>query len=151
MIAVVQRIKSASLIADGAPFSETGRGFLVYLGVAVGDTEKDADALAAKVFNLRVFEDENERMNLSLSQVGGEILAVSNFTLLADCRRGNRPDFFGAEKPDEANRLYEYFISRLRDAGAVVKIGVFGADMQITSVADGPVNIVINSNDLKKH
>ncbi|MBO4216783.1 MAG: D-tyrosyl-tRNA(Tyr) deacylase [Clostridia bacterium] len=151
MIALIQRIKSASLTADGTPFSAVGRGFLVYLGVASGDVDADAEALAGKIFNLRVFEDENGKMNLSLTQIGGEILAVSNFTLLANCRHGNRPDFFGAEKPDEADRLYKLFVDRLKSAGAKVSTGVFGADMQITSVADGPVNIIIDSADLKKH
>ena len=151
MTAVIQRIKSASLTADGTHAADVGSGFLVYIGVAAGDTENDAEVLAAKVFNLRVFEDENGKMNLSLQQSSGEILAVSNFTLLANCRHGNRPDFFGAEKPGEANRLYELFVERLRSLGAKVSTGVFGADMQITSVADGPVNIIINSDDLKKH
>ena len=150
MTAVIQRIKSSSLTADGIHTADTGKGFLVYIGVASGDSESDADALAAKIYNLRVFEDENGKMNLSMQQVGGEILAVSNFTLLANCRHGNRPDFFGAEKPDEANRLYIYFTEKLRSLGAKVSTGVFGADMKITSIADGPVNIIINSEDLKK-
>lgn len=151
MTTVIQRIKSASLAADGTPFSSVGKGFLVYLGVAAGDSEADAEVLASKIYNLRVFEDENGKMNLSLAQVGGEVLAVSNFTLLANSRHGNRPDFFGAEKPDEADRLYKYFVEKLKSAGAAVSTGVFGADMQIASVADGPVNIILNSAELKKH
>ena len=150
MIAVIQRVKKTALTANGAPFSEIGRGFLVLLGVLSGDDETDAILLADKIAKLRVFSDENGKMNLSLSDVGGEVMVVSNFTLAANYRHGNRPDFLSAAYPEEADRLYRRFIDRLFEDGVPTSSGVFGADMQITTTADGPVTIVMDSAVLRK-
>ena len=139
---VVQRVKSTRLEVDGERISEIGKGLAVYVGVAVGDTTKQADYLAEKLVKLRIFEDENGKMNLSVTDVGGEILAISQFTLLADVSHGNRPGFSGAERPEKANELYEYFAAKVASLGVPVKKGVFGADMQIYQHNDGPVTIL---------
>ena len=122
MRAVVQRVSGASVAVSGETVGKCGRGFLILLGVAKGDTEADADVLAAKLSKLRVFEDGNGKMNLSLSDIGGELLIISNFTLYADCRHGNRPDFLMAQAPAEANRLYEYFTDRMKTLSSRVLI-----------------------------
>ncbi len=150
MIAVIQRVKETELTANGAPHAEISRGFFVLLGVLAGDDETDAKLLADKIAKLRVFSDENGKMNLSLSDVGGEVMVVSNFTLAANYRHGNRPDFLRAAPPAEAERLYQRFISDLGSAGAPAVSGVFGADMQIRTTADGPVTIVMDSAVLRK-
>ena len=151
MKAVLQRVKNASVTVEGQTISEIGQGLLVLLGVADGDTERDADVLAAKIANLRVFSDPDDKMNLSLLTVGGEMLVVSQFTLCANCVKGRRPDFFAAAKPDEAERLYLYFCERIKNEGvASVKTGEFGADMQVELLNDGPVTIIIDSGELKK-
>lgn len=151
MKAVLQRVKNASVTVDGALISEIGQGLLVLLGVADGDTERDADVLASKIANLRIFSDADDKMNLSLLTVGGELLVVSQFTLCANCVKGRRPDFFSAAKPDEANRLYLYFCKRIKNEGvATVKTGEFGADMQVELLNDGPVTILLDSGELKK-
>ena len=151
MRAVVQRVSGASVAVSGETVGKCGRGFLILLGVAKGDTEADADVLAAKLSKLRVFEDGNGKMNLSLSDIGGELLIISNFTLYADCRHGNRPDFLMAEAPAEANRLYEYFTDRMKTlSGCPTETGVFGADMKVSIENDGPVTLVINSPELMK-
>lgn len=151
MRAVVQRVSGASVAVSGETVGKCGRGFLILLGVAKGDTEADADVLAAKLSKLRVFEDGNGKMNLSLSDIGGELLIISNFTLYADCRHGNRPDFLMAEAPAEANRLYEYFTDRMKTlSGCPTETGVFGADMKVSIENDGPVTLVIDSPDLMK-
>jgi D-tyrosyl-tRNA(Tyr) deacylase len=150
MIAVLQRVKRAAVSVDGEVVGACGRGLLVLLGVAKGDGEEDARALAEKIVNLRIFEDENEKMNLSLLDVHGEMLTVSNFTLLASYRKGKRPDYFAAAAPDEANRLYEYFCELVEREVSHTGRGVFGADMQIETVCDGPVTIVMDSNVLLK-
>lgn len=151
MRAVVQRVSGASVAVSGETVGKCGRGFLILLGVARGDTEADADVLAAKLSKLRVFEDGNGKMNLSLSDIGGELLIISNFTLYADCRHGNRPDFLMAEAPAEANRLYEYFTDRMKTlSGCPTGTGVFGADMKVSIENDGPVTLVIDSPDLMK-
>lgn len=151
MKAVLQRVKNASVTVDGALISEIGQGLLVLLGVADGDTERDADVLASKIANLRIFSDADDKMNLSLLTVGGEMLVVSQFTLCANCVKGRRPDFFSAAKPDEANRLYLYFCKRIMNEGvATVKTGEFGADMQVELLNDGPVTILLDSGELKK-
>ena len=151
MKAVVQRVKNASVTVEGQTISEIGQGLLVLLGVADGDTERDADVLAAKIANLRIFSDADDKMNLSLLTVGGEMLVVSQFTLCANCVKGRRPDFFAAAKPDEAERLYLYFCERIKSEGvASVKTGEFGADMQVELLNDGPVTIIIDSGELKK-
>lgn len=149
MRAVIQRVKYATLKVDGKLISEIKIGFLVLLGVKSGDTEEDVLKLGKKISNLRVFEDENEKMNLSIADVGGEILLVSQFTLYGDCRHGNRPSFIEAEKPERANELYLKMRDFLVSDGKVVKLGVFGADMQIELLNDGPVTILIDSKDLK--
>lgn len=150
MIAVLQRVKRAAVSVDGEVVGACGKGLLVLLGVAKGDGEEDARALAEKIINLRIFEDENEKMNLSLLDVHGEMLTVSNFTLLASYKKGKRPDYFAAAAPDEANRLYEYFCDLVEREVSHTDRGVFGADMQIETVCDGPVTIVMDSNVLLK-
>jgi len=142
---VVQRVKSTRLEVEGKLISEIGKGLAVYVGVASGDLEKTADYLAEKLVKLRIFEDENGKMNLSVQDVGGEILSISQFTLLADVSHGNRPGFSGAERPERANELYEYFSEKVASFGVPVKKGVFGADMQITQLNDGPVTIIYES------
>ena len=150
MIAVLQRVKRASVEVDGEIVGRCGHGFCVLLGVAREDTEEDAKALVQKLVELRIFCDDNDKMNLSLKDIGGELLVVSNFTLLAAYRKGRRPDFFGAAPPDEANRLYEYFCSLCKNDIPSVETGVFGAEMELTIVNDGPVTIVMDSNVLLK-
>jgi D-tyrosyl-tRNA(Tyr) deacylase len=145
MRAVVQRVSSASVTIGTETCARIGRGFLVLLGVAEGDTEADADYLAEKIAGLRVFEDEQGRMNLSLSDVGGSLLAVSNFTLLADCRRGRRPSFSGAAAPEKAKSLYQRFVQRLRDGGVPVQTGQFQERMQVSLCNDGPVTLILES------
>ena len=150
MIAVLQRVKRASVEVDGEIVGKCGHGFCVLVGVAKEDTEEDARTLVKKLVELRIFCDENDKMNLSLKDVAGELLVVSNFTLLAVYRKGRRPDFFGAASPDEANRLYEYFCSLCEEEISHVERGIFGADMELTIVNDGPVTIVMDSNVLLK-
>ncbi len=142
MRAVIQRVKKTTLSVDGKLISEIPFGLAVYLGVKVGDTEKNAQAMAKKIAALRIFEDENGKMNLSVKEVGGEILLISQFTLLGDCSHGNRPSFIEAERPEKANPLYEYTAALLRESGVTVKQGVFGADMKIQQYNDGPVTII---------
>ena len=151
MKAVLQRVTAASVDIDGERVGEIGGGLMVLLGVAEGDTRRDADVLAAKIANLRVFSDEQGRMNLSLLTVGGEVLVVSQFTLCASCAHGRRPDFFSAAKPDIAEELYLYFCERIKAEGVhKVATGVFGADMRVSLVNDGPVTIILDSGELKK-
>jgi D-tyrosyl-tRNA(Tyr) deacylase len=128
---------------DGQFISEINAGLVVFLGVGKGDGETQADYLAKKIANMRIFADENGKINLSLSQVGGEILAVSQFTLYANTDHGNRPDFFAAESPDKANATYEYFVAALEREGARVKKGVFGAHMNIEQENDGPFTVIM--------
>ena len=148
MRAVVTRVREASVTIDGACCGKIGNGFLVLLGVGPGDTEKEADWLADKVCGLRVFEDENGKMNLSVGDVGGSVLSISNFTLSASCRRGNRPDFTAAAPPDEAEKLYDLFSEMLGGLVPTEK-GVFGADMKIDMIADGPVTVPLDSVTLR--
>ena len=149
MKAVVQRVASASVCVDGKTVGEIGHGLLVFLGVAEGDTEAEAVLLAAKLVNLRIFPDENGKMNRSVKDVNGEILVVSQFTLLANCRHGNRPDFLASAKPPLANELYEFFKTRLRQEIKRVESGVFGADMKVSLLNDGPVTILLDTDALK--
>jgi len=142
MRAVIQRVKETTLSVDGELISEIPQGLAVYLGVKVGDTEKNAQTMAKKIAALRIFEDENGKMNKSVTEVGGEILLISQFTLLGDCSHGNRPSFIEAERPERANALYEYVARLLRESGITVKQGVFGADMKIRQFNDGPVTII---------
>ena len=150
MIAVVQRAASASVIADGVQAGKCAKGLFILLGVVSGDTESDAEILAAKVAKLRIFTDENDKMNLSVKDISGSVLVVSNFTLGADISKGNRPSFTPAAHPDLANPLYEYFCEKLCEEGVPVEKGVFGADMQISLEADGPVTILMDSKIWKK-
>ena len=144
MRAVVTRVSHASVTIDGNLNGQIGRGFLVLLGVGPNDTEETADKLAEKICNLRVFEDENGKMNLSLEQVGGSLLVVSQFTLYADTS-SRRPGFTGAAKPDQAIPLYEKFMAHCRERGFTVEHGEFGADMQVDSCNDGPVTILYDT------
>lgn len=148
MIAVLQRVKRAAVAVGGETVGECDKGLCILLGVAKGDSEEDARALAQKIVDLRIFTDENDKMNLSLRDVDGEMLVVSNFTLLAAYKKGKRPDYFGAASPDEADRLYEYFCSLVDGQVKHVGRGIFGADMEISMVCDGPVTIVMDSNVL---
>ena len=143
MRAVVQRVKNTCLKVDGELISEIPFGLTVFLGVKVGDTKAEADYIVKKIAGLRIFEDENGKMNRSVLDVGGEVLLVSQFTLYGDASHGNRPSFTLAERPEPANELYEYTVEALRAYGVPVKTGVFGADMQITQVNDGPVTILL--------
>ena len=142
MKAVIQRVGRTALSVDGSLVSEIPFGLAVYLGIRVGDTAAQAEQLAKKLAALRIFEDENGKMNLSLKEVGGEILLISQFTLYGDCSHGNRPSFTLAERPARANELYEYTARILRGYGYTVKQGVFGADMKIEQFNDGPVTII---------
>ena len=150
MKAVLQRVSSARVEVDGEIVGACGKGLFVLLGVVTGDTEEDARTLAKKTCELRIFCDENDKMNLSLSAIGGEMLVVSNFTLGADCTQGRRPSFFGAMEPNEAERLYGVFVEACRAQGMPVQTGVFGADMKITQRDDGPVTILLDSKELKR-
>ena len=143
MKAVIQRVGRTALSVDGKLISEIDFGLAVFLGVKAGDTEAQSGAIAKKIANLRIFEDENGKMNLSVKDVGGQILLVSQFTLLGDCSRGNRPNFSYAEKPERAKLLYDYTAEKLREWDIPVKLGVFGADMKIQQFNDGPVSIIL--------
>ena len=145
MKAVVQRVKKARLSVDGKLISEIPFGLVVFFGVKTGDTEKEADYLAKKIAALRIFEDENGKMNLSVKDVGGEILFVSQFTLYGDASKGNRPSFTLAERPERADALYQYAAQKLAEYEVPVKLGVFGADMQIEQQNDGPVTILLEA------
>ncbi len=150
MKAVIQRVTHASVKVDGETVGSCGQGFLILLGVMAGDDEKEADKLVNKTVNLRIFEDENGKMNLSSLDIGGEMLVASQFTLCADCTHGRRPSFTPSAPPDEANRLYEYFVHRLKENGiSHVETGVFGADMKVELLNDGPVTIILDSSELK--
>ncbi|MGN1350339.1 MAG: D-aminoacyl-tRNA deacylase [Anaerovoracaceae bacterium] len=143
MKTVIQRVSEASVTIDGQVTGRIGKGFMILIGIGAEDTKEQADWIAQKIANMRIFEDEEERMNLSLKDVGGEILAISQFTLYADCRKGNRPNFLGAGKPEMSEPLYEYLCDALRAHGIHVETGVFGADMKVALVNDGPVTIVL--------
>ena len=143
MKAVIQRVTEAELKVDGELISKIGKGYVIFLGVGKGDTEEQADYLIKKIPPLRIFEDENGKINKSINDVNGEILLVSQFTLYANASHGNRPDFLQAETPDKANELYLYVAEGLKAAGVTVKTGVFGADMKIKQVNDGPFTILL--------
>ena len=146
MRAVVQRVSSSKVTVDGNITGEIKRGLLVLLGVTHEDTSKDVDYIIDKVLNLRLFEDENEKMNLSLKEVEGELLVVSQFTLYGDCRKGRRPSFSTAARPELATKLYEEFIEKSRKEGIVTQTGQFGAHMMVDLTNDGPVTILLESN-----
>ena len=150
MKAVIQRVSHAEVAVDGRSVGSCKNGFLVLLGVAVGDTEREAELLAKKIVNLRVFEDDAGKMNRSILDIGGELLIISQFTLMANCRHGNRPDFMASAKLDVAIPLYEYFKELVSRDVPHVECGVFGADMKVSLLNDGPVTIVLDTDALKK-
>lgn len=140
---VVQRVKKAEVKVDGNIIGKIDKGFLVLIGIKVGDTKEQADYLVKKLCNLRVFSDENDKMNLSIKDVKGKLLIVSQFTLYGDCSQGNRPSFIEATRPEEANPLYEYFCNQCELNNIEVQKGIFGADMKVELINDGPVTIII--------
>lgn len=145
---VLQRVKSASVSIEGTVVGEIEQGFLLLVGVRPDDTRDDASYLARKIAGMRIFSDENGKMNLSIDQVGGKILSVSQFTLFADTKKGNRPSFTGAASPEAANKLYEEFNEILRtEYGLIIETGEFGADMQVSLVNDGPVTILLDTKN----
>ena len=148
---VVQRVKYASVTIDGKVNGEINNGFLVLLGIKSTDSKQDVDYLVKKVINLRIFTDENDKMNLSLKDTNGKLLIISQFTLYGDCKDGNRPSFIEAAKPDVAIPLYEYFVSECKKQIPIVETGVFGADMKVELLTDGPVTIIIDSENKKKN
>lgn len=150
MKAVLQRVTHAEVKVDGETVGSCQNGFLILLGVAQGDTEREAELLCKKIVNLRVFEDDAGKMNRSILDVDGEALIISQFTLMANCRHGNRPDFMASAKPDVAIPLYEYFKKLAAESIRRVECGIFGADMKVSLLNDGPVTIVLDTDTLKK-
>ena len=148
MRAVIQRVKSASVTVEGKVVSEIREGLLVFLGVAQEDTPTDVDYMASKIANLRIFEDDEERMNLSILDVSGEALVVSQFTLYGDCRKGRRPSFIAAARPEKADPLYQAFMDEISRLGVPVKTGIFQAMMDVELINDGPVTMLLDSNKL---
>ena len=145
---VIQRVTNSSVKVDGEVIGQIGKGFMVLIGVADTDTKEIADKMIKKMIGLRIFEDENGKTNLSLDAVGGELLLISQFTLYANCKKGNRPSFIEAGKPDMAEEMYEYIIDRCKEQVPVVERGKFGADMKVSLVNDGPFTIVLDSERL---
>ena len=148
MRAVLTRVKSASVTVDGSVIGQIGQGFLILLGVTHEDTEAQAVKLADKLMGLRIFEDENGKMNRSLEDVGGQVLVVYQFTLYGNCKKGRRPEFLAAARPEIAIPLYEKFIALCRDKGFAVETGEFGAEMLVESVNDGPVTLIVDTDQL---
>lgn len=148
MKAVIQRVRSASVEVDGEVVGSCGHGLLVLLGVAPGDTDADMERMVQKMVKMRIFTDENGKMNRSVQDIDGEMLVISQFTLFANYKHGNRPDYLGAAAPDEANAMYERFLARARELVRHVGQGVFGAHMQVSLVNDGPVTVVMESDVL---
>ena len=145
---VLQRVLEAQVIADGVKTGEIGKGYLLLLGVSNEDTREIADKMIEKIARLRIFEDENGKTNLSIDQVAGQVMVVSQFTLYADCKKGNRPSFTNAGRPDMANELYEYIKERCIELFGGVQCGVFGADMKVSLVNDGPFTIILDSKEI---
>ena len=150
MIAVVQRVKEANVSVAGQVIGSCGQGLMVLLGVANDDDEQDASILCQKLIKLRIFTDENDKMNLSVRDISGSVLVVSQFTLLADTTHGNRPSFTAAGEPERAKKLYEYFVDLIKTESIPVETGEFGADMQVTIVNDGPVTIILDSKRYRR-
>ncbi|MCX3066135.1 MAG: D-aminoacyl-tRNA deacylase [Cetobacterium sp.] len=150
MRAVIQRVKHASVSVDNQITGEIKQGFLVLLGVTHTDTEKEVDWLAKKITDLRVFNDSDDKMNLGLKDVDGELLIISQFTLYGNCIKGRRPAFIDAAKPDIANELYEKFLKKCKDLGFKTEAGIFGADMKVELLNDGPVTLIIDTKDCSK-
>lgn len=149
MRAVVQRVSSASVSISGETVGKVGQGFMILLGIKEDDTPSLCSYLADKCAGLRVFSDPEGKMNLSLSEIGGEILVISQFTLYGDCRKGRRPSFITAAKPETAIPLYERFVAELRDKGIHVETGRFGADMQVSLLNDGPVTLILDTDEMR--
>lgn len=147
---VVQRVLKSDVIVNNLTIGEIGKGFMVLIGISNEDTKEIADKMVRKLIDLRIFEDENGKTNLSLKDVDGQLLLISQFTLYADCRKGNRPSFIDAGKPDLANELYEYIIAKCKEEISIVERGEFGADMKVTLTNDGPFTIVLDSKDIIK-
>ncbi len=145
---VVQRVTHASVTVDGTVIGKIGQGFMVLIGVSDEDTRETADKMVKKLLGLRIFEDENGKTNLNLHTVGGSLLLISQFTLYADCKHGNRPSFIKAGKPDMANEMYEYIIAKCREQVETVETGEFGADMKVELLNDGPFTILLDSDQL---
>ena len=146
---VVQRVLNSKVEVEGKVVGEIEKGFMVLCGITHNDTEKEADILARKLCNLRVFEDENEKMNLSIKDVGGKLLIISQFTLYADSMSsGNRPSFINAARPEKADPLYEYFLKKCEEEGIEVQKGIFGADMKVSLINDGPVTIILEKENV---
>ncbi len=148
MRAVIQRVSHASVEVDGEICGKIGKGYLILLGVADGDSDADLKYIADKTVNLRIFEDENGKMNKSIADIGGEILVVSQFTLYGDCRKGRRPSFDSAMKPEAANKMYEEFVEYIKGNGLRVETGRFGADMKVELLNDGPVTMLLDSTKI---
>ncbi|MGM9935913.1 MAG: D-aminoacyl-tRNA deacylase [Candidatus Ornithomonoglobus sp.] len=148
MRAVIQRVTNAGVTVDGNTISRIGHGLLIFLGIGDGDTEADLKYIADKTMGLRIFSDENDKMNLNVSDIGGEILVISQFTLYGDCRKGRRPNFTSSMEPVKANEMYERFIGYLRENGIHVEHGEFGADMKVELLNDGPVTILLDSSKI---
>lgn len=147
---VIQRVANASVTVDGEVIGKIGKGFLVLVGIAEEDTREIADQMIAKLLKLRIFEDENGKTNLDIASVGGELLLISQFTLYADCRHGNRPSFIHAGKPEMAELLYEYMIGECKKKVPVVEHGSFGADMKVSLLNDGPFTVILDSEKVCK-
>ncbi len=145
---VIQRVRHASVTVDGEVIGKIGQGFMVLIGVAQSDTEDIADKMVKKMCNLRIFEDSEGKTNLSLADVGGQLLLISQFTLYADCKKGNRPSFINAGKPDMASAMYDYIIGEAKQYVPVVEKGSFGAEMKVELLNDGPFTIVLDSEEL---
>ena len=145
---VIQRVQYASVTVDNNVIGKINNGFMVLIGVENADTKEIADKMVSKLVNMRIFQDENDKMNLSLNDVNGELLLISQFTLYANCKKGNRPSFTEAGKPDMANEMYEYIISKCKESVEVVEKGEFGADMKVELLNDGPVTIILDSKDI---
>lgn len=145
---VVQRVTHGKVTVDGKVTGEIGNGFLVLIGISKDDTKEIADKMIKKLIGLRIFSDENDKINLSLDSIGGELLLVSQFTLYADCKKGNRPSFIEAAEPQMANEMYEYIISECRKIVPKVETGIFGADMKVEMLNDGPFTIIMDSDDI---
>lgn len=148
MRAVIQKVKNANVKVDGDTVGEIQKGFLIFLGIEAGDTQSDLTYIVGKISKIRIFEDADDKMNLSIKDVGGEVLSISQFTLLGDARKGNRPSFTGAEKPEKAKEIYLKFNEELRKEGIKVAEGIFQADMEVSLVNDGPVTILLDSRKL---
>ena len=145
---VIQRVTGADVKVDGQTVGEIGKGFMVLVGVSDSDTKETADKMVKKMLGLRIFEDENGKTNLSLDTVGGSLLLISQFTLYANCKKGNRPSFIGAGEPKMAEEMYEYIIGKCKESVPVVERGIFGADMKVSLTNDGPFTIILDSEAL---